>query len=111
MKKILIPLVLTSLLALGGCATNLGGQSFKVFQTLDEGALAKRCDFGDSGCYGLTVFLLTDIDPMMYNGKIVTVQKPVVLKTWTYETQAGGSNTVPIVTDQNLSDLPLEPLK
>lgn len=76
-------------------------QRFKVFQTLEKGALANLCKPGDGErCQGMIVYLEANVDPMLYDEKTVFVTNPVVTSTWKYVDRDGLKRTVPVVSDR-----------
>lgn len=103
MKKIILSLA--ALLSLSGCSTaDLieidGNRYFKVFQTLEEGALANRCESAvGERCFGIVVFLPNDVDPVMYDGKILRIEKPEIVDRYVYTTVQGVTKTVPVIVN------------
>ena len=80
-------------------------QRFKVFQTLDKGALANLCRPGDTDrCLGMIVYLEGNVDPMLYDEKSVSVTNPVVTSTWKYVDRDGLKRTVPVVSDRRFHE-------
>ena len=80
-------------------------QRFKVFQTLDKGALANLCRPGDTDrCHGMIVYLEGNVDPMLYDEKSVFVTNPVVTSTWKYVDRDGLKRTVPVVSDRRFHE-------
>ncbi len=75
-------------------------QRFKVFQTLEKGALANLCKPGDTDrCTGMIVYLEANVDSMLYDEKNVYVANPVVTSTWKYVDRGDLKRTVPVVSD------------
>lgn len=69
--------------------------SFKVFQTLDGGALAsEKGGYSANSYYGNTVLLLGD---MFYDGQIVKMRAPMQVGVYRYESKGNGMKTVPVV--------------
>lgn len=80
-------------------------QRFKVFQTLDKGALANLCRPGDTDrCLGMIVYLEANVDPMLYDEKNVFVTNPVVTSTRKYVDRDGLKRTVPVVSDRRFHE-------
>lgn len=76
-------------------------QRFKVFQTLENGALANLCEPGDERrCQGMIVYIESRVDAMLYDQKTVFVTNPVVVGTWKYTDRDGLQHTVPVVSDR-----------
>ena len=88
-------------------------QRFKVFQTLENGALANLCKQGDTDrCSGMIVYLEANVDMMLYDEKNVYVANPVVTSTWKYVDRDGLKRTVPVVSDHKFHrDDKVEPLQ
>lgn len=70
--------------------------SFKVFQVLDNSALAKEVSgsFGDVLFYGNTVMVLGE---NFYSDQIVTVKNPQRVGTYSYTNNGGMPMTVPVI--------------
>lgn len=80
-------------------------QRFKVFQTLENGALANLCKPGDTDrCVGMIVYLEGNVDAMLYDEKNVYVANPVVTSTWKYVDRDGLKRTVPVVSDRRFHE-------
>ena len=102
----LFSLLFGIVLTLTGCTTaDLmaldGSRYFKVFQVIDEGALAFRCDEGSgTTCLGMTVFIPNSVDPAMYDEKIIFMQNPTVVDRFTYITNQNSQKTIPVMVDK-----------
>ena len=78
-------------------------KAVKVFQTLDEGALALACDGWDTKyCTGMTVYVPKShsITTELYDDKVIKTPENkcfIPLSTYKYETKGGSVKTVPMV--------------
>lgn len=78
-------------------------KAVKVFQTLDEGALAFACDGWDTKyCSGMTVYVPQShsITTELYDDKVIKTPENkcfILLSTYKYETKGGSVKTVPVV--------------
>lgn len=74
---------------------------YKVFQTLDDGALAESCDRPDAlVCLGKIVFIPKSVDGMLYDDKMVRINNPQVIDVLKYENRMGVQKTVPVVVEK-----------
>jgi len=108
MKKLSCSLLFASIiLSATGCSTSDllsidGNRYFQVFQVIDGGALAYKCDRASgTTCLGMVVFLPTSVDPQMYDEKLIHLKSPQIIDTYTYETRNSSIKTVPVVVDKN----------
>lgn len=73
------------------------GQKFEIFQTLDNGALAARCDSAYY-CNGLTAFIPNNKDVEYFDGKQITLGREecfIYDGTYKYFNQNDTHKTVP----------------
>ena len=72
-------------------------QSYKIFQVLNNGALASACE--DKYCNGMTVFLPTKKDEDYYDDKMITAPKgQCIAYKGVFKYEVGPRNkTVPIL--------------
>lgn len=73
----------------------------KVFQTLNDGALASVCDSGGTKhCLGMTVFVTKTWDLELWDEKVITPPKDKCFAyngTYKYESKGAGTKTVPVL--------------
>ena len=69
--------------------------SFKVFQVLDDAALAR--EISDEGLKWYTGNTVVILGKNYYTDQVVTVKYPQRVGTYSYTTQGGISMTVPII--------------
>ena len=69
--------------------------SFKVFQVLDDAALAR--EISEEGLKLYTGNTVVVLGKNYYNDQVVTVKYPQRVGTYSYTTQGGISMTVPII--------------
>ena len=108
MRKLLF-LVFVALIS--GCTTagrlNIDGdRHFRIIQVLDDGALAMRCDklIGDTGCVGMVVYLPNTTGELMYEEKILFLDSPQIIDTFTYTTVEERVKTVPVIVNKERSE-------
>ena len=122
MKKTIVPLLLVSSL-LVGCETTqpskveaptvpefvytTGPQKegksdikhYEVFQVIDRGSLAFKCQRGpDFPCTGFVVLIPRSVVAKPWDGMVIALKNTKVIDTYTYETREKLTKTVPIVT-------------
>lgn len=108
-----LPLVTFLAILVSGCAGtdkivvqengSIGAtKSFHVIQVLDRThALALTCESRWSDyCSGDAALIVVPEGTLLFDGKRVTIEKPIVRDTYTYETTQGLQKTVPVV-EQN----------
>ena len=106
MKLHILLLGMVSILA--GCTTEDilaidGSRHFKVFQVLNNGALAMRCDESlGTRCLGMVVFIPNSVDPESCDVKIIFMEKPKMIDRFTYRTMKDVEKTVPVFIDEPL---------
>ena len=105
MKK--FALIAVTALTLTGCTTaDLmqidGGRYFQILQVLDNGFLANRCTESTSSgrCYGPVVYMPKSADDMPYDEKVIHLDNPQIIDTFTYTTVKEKQKTVPIVVNK-----------
>ncbi len=110
MKSLVLPLMASFAILVSGCAGtdrivvqengSIGAsKTFRVFQVLDQThALAMTCEsrWADY-CHGDIALIVVPDGTLLYDDKRVTIEKPVVRDTYTYETTQGRQKTVPVV--------------
>lgn len=106
MRKLFLPVLLASTFLVGCAGTELmeldGNRYFKVLQVLENGSmLANRCtSVVGSSCYGDVVLLDKSVDEMPYDEKIIHLQNPQIIKTYSYTTVKDVRKTVPVIIDK-----------
>ena len=83
-------------------------KSFHVIQVLDRiHALALTCESKWSDyCSGDVALIVVPDDTLLYDGKRITIQNPIVRDTYSYETMQGLHKTVPVVEQAPDSTVP-----
>lgn len=107
MKKLLFAAVAGAVMLCGCTTAELvelnGNNCFQVFQTLNEGALARRCTSvigsGSPVCTGAFVAIPNSFDNQLYDEKIVCMKEPQVTGRYTYTTVKNVVKTVPVYED------------
>lgn len=76
-------------------------KSFHVFQVLDQThALAFTCESRWSDyCLGDAALIVVNDDTLLYDGKRITIENPIVRDTYRYENKQGIQKTVPIIEE------------
>lgn len=106
MKKVIF--ATTVALGLSGCTTaDLmeldGDRYFEILQVFSDGSfLAERCTQHTSSgeCYGPAVFMPRGTDPMPYDDKIIHLDNPQVVDTYTYTNMKDQVKTVPVIVNK-----------
>ena len=106
MKKLCIASILCSSLLIGCSTAELmqmdGERYFKVLQVFPDGSfLAFRCTemIGDS-CSGPVVKMPNGTDPMPYDEKVIHLNNPQMVDTYTYINRNDVVKTVPVIVDK-----------
>lgn len=106
MKKLLLAAIIGTTLT--GCTTGEilmmdGKRNFRIIQVLDNGNfLTMDCTKAtdDGGCYGNVALMLKGSDPMPYNDKIIHLDNPQIVDTFTYINSKEQQRTVPVIIDK-----------
>ena len=73
-------------------------KAYEVFQVIDRGALALKCNHGAmSSCTGHVVLIPKSIVSRPWDGMIITLKNTKVIDTYRYETVNEFMKTVPVV--------------
>lgn len=106
MKKLCVASIVCSSLLIGCSTTDLmemdGNRYFQVLQVLNDGSfLAFRCTkmIGDR-CSGPIVKMPSGTDPMPYDEKVIHLNNPQMVDTYTYTTRNEVVKTVPVIVDK-----------
>ena len=106
MKKVILAIAICS--ALTGCTTGEilkmdGKRNFRIIQVLDSGDfLTMDCTKAtdDGGCYGNVALMPKGADPMPYNDKIIHLDNPQIVDTFTYINAKEQQRTVPVIVNK-----------
>ena len=73
-------------------------KAYEVFQVIERGALALKCNHGAmSSCTGRVVLIPKSIVSRPWDGMIITLKNTKVIDTYRYETRNEFMKTVPVV--------------
>lgn len=109
-RSLVLPLVASLAVLVAGCAGtdrivvqengSIGAtKTFRVFQVLDQThALAMTCEsrWADY-CHGDIALIVVPDGTLLYDDMRLTIEKPVVRDTYTYQTTQGLQKTIPVV--------------
>ena len=106
MKKLLLTAIAG--IALTGCTTGEilkmdGKRNFRIIQVLNSGDfLTMDCTKAtdDGACYGNVALMPKGADPMPYNDKIIHLDNPQIVDTFTYINTKEQQKTVPVIIDK-----------
>lgn len=112
-RALLVSLGISSLLSACAVPTNSPEQNsfqefggyFKVLSVNDYGAFAMHCDRKPLGgsCFGETVFIPKTEDPLLYDGKLIHMKHPTVIKVLEFG-QDHAAYHIPVFIDKDRND-------
>ena len=106
MKKLLLAAIIG--VTLTGCTTGEilkmdGKRNFRILQVLEDGSfLTLDCtEATDAGaCYGDAALMPKGTDPMPYDNKVIHLDNPQIVDTFTYTNSKGQTKTVPVIVNK-----------